>query len=456
MTAAAAIIATLLPQGTATPGQPAGADSMDGGFAGVLASVTGQATPAPQAQMAAPQGLHLATNDNSALTATLLSDDTSEGASGDPAETLVSLLASVAGAAAAPIAATPMTTTAPPEEAAPASGATTGATPKSNAMIASATLLQAALSSEQDLPQAAEAPAAAAPKAAAPDAQAQAPAPQTPPAQAAVPAAVSAQINALLNQAQAEAPATAPAPASAKTEAKTAKIETNSAVTRLTATLVAPDQASSDVETAEAVTAIRPQPADDTASELTSGEDKPAPVPIEPQADAPAAPTMAAPAAPILATLGQNLIKATAQTVSHFVDQVAAKFGAKSTEFQIALTPEGLGQVDVKLKITPDGALSAALSFDTPQAAAELRARASELQAALTQAGFDISDNAISFDVAGQNQGGGNGAAQADYLESLRERANRAVSDLADEAGAALASPPYSSPASGQGVDIRI
>jgi flagellar hook-length control protein FliK len=61
--------------------------------------------------------------------------------------------------------------------------------------------------------------------------------------------------------------------------------------------------------------------------------------------------------------------------------------------------------VDVKLQIGAEGRVSASMSFENPQAAADLRGRVEELKSALEQAGFKLSDNALSFDVAGQNAG---------------------------------------------------
>lgn len=477
MTAAAAIIATLLPQGAATPGQPAGGEGAQSGFADLLAGLIGQAGPATPNNTAAPQSSLLApsTGTDGALAAdagieaadALGADALSaEAASADAAASLLNLMASTAGAQPAPIAPLQITEPASANEAAPrATGAVMSPAPMTSTAAAAGTLLQASLAgANTDGALAADTAPLHGTQAPAQDS---APAPATAPAAApapqpaSVPAAISAQINALLNEAQAQPqaqppaqPTATPAPA-AKSDGKSAKIETNAAVTRLNGAVVPAGDAAVEVETAEAVTAVTGQANDDPVLEFTAADDKPAPAATSAETPAPMASPIAA-AAPILVALGQSVIKATAQTISHFVDQVAAKAGPKNTQFDIALTPEGLGNVDVKLTITPDGALTAALSFDTPQAAAELRARTAELQQALTQAGFDISESAISFDVTGQGQGGGNGEAQANYLESLRERANRAVTDLADEASAALANPPYSRPASGQGVDIRI
>ena len=77
----------------------------------------------------------------------------------------------------------------------------------------------------------------------------------------------------------------------------------------------------------------------------------------------------------------------------------------KTTRFDVALTPEGLGKVDVRIEIGRDGVLTAAMKFDTVHAAQELRGKANELRQALSDAGFNVADNALSFDVSSQNSG---------------------------------------------------
>ena len=95
------------------------------------------------------------------------------------------------------------------------------------------------------------------------------------------------------------------------------------------------------------------------------------------------------------------------QTVANLAAQIIKKLDGRSTRFDVALDPIGLGHVDVRVEIGAEGRMTASMAFDTPQAAAELRGRAGELRTALEQAGFDISGG-MSFDVAadgGQSQG---------------------------------------------------
>lgn len=80
----------------------------------------------------------------------------------------------------------------------------------------------------------------------------------------------------------------------------------------------------------------------------------------------------------------------------------------KATRFDMVLTPDALGKVDVRIEIGRDGVMTAAMKFDTVHAAQELRAKAGELRQALNDAGFNVADNGLSFDVSSQNQGQSN------------------------------------------------
>lgn len=99
--------------------------------------------------------------------------------------------------------------------------------------------------------------------------------------------------------------------------------------------------------------------------------------------------------------------RASIETTAQIAAQIVRKLEGRSTRFEMALTPEGLGQVDVSLDIDADGQLAARLAFDNPLAAAELRGRVDELRRQLQEAGFTVADDALSFSQrdasAGQN-----------------------------------------------------
>ncbi len=64
------------------------------------------------------------------------------------------------------------------------------------------------------------------------------------------------------------------------------------------------------------------------------------------------------------------------------------------------------------MRIGADGALSASLNFNSPQAADALRAHAGELRDALQQAGFNLSGSDLSFTAGGSGQQPGQGQGQ--------------------------------------------
>ena len=136
--------------------------------------------------------------------------------------------------------------------------------------------------------------------------------------------------------------------------------------------------------------------------------------------------------------------------VSQIATQVAKSVDGKSTRFDISLDPAGLGHVNVKVVIGAQGQIPAQLSFDNAHAAAEAKSQAGQLQQALEQAGFNISQGGLSFDVGGQGTGfaGQNAAAQQALATSVQ------APDLSTVAQTAPVAAALSRPASG--VDITI
>ncbi len=149
---------------------------------------------------------------------------------------------------------------------------------------------------------------------------------------------------------------------------------------------------------------------------------------------------------------------ATSETIANLTAQISKKLEGRATKFDVELTPAGLGHVSVSVEIAASGKMTAAMSFDSPQAAAEVRARSHELQRALEQAGFDLTGG-LSFDVNGErgNDGRGLGQQQQQNDGASRGRAFQAVLGTAGEAAetAAVAALQYAR-RSATGVDIRI
>jgi hypothetical protein len=100
-------------------------------------------------------------------------------------------------------------------------------------------------------------------------------------------------------------------------------------------------------------------------------------------------------------------------TVADLATQTAAQASTGASQFQITLTPEGLGQVSVTVNVGVEGKVSAAFAFEKPETAEALSGRASDLQKALEQVGFSLSDAGLSFSVAtSSSHGQGAGADQ--------------------------------------------
>jgi hypothetical protein len=138
-----------------------------------------------------------------------------------------------------------------------------------------------------------------------------------------------------------------------------------------------------------------------------------------------------------------------AEITAQLAAQITSRASAPRAAFDFALDPQGLGRVDVTLKIDPQGQLSAVLSFDSPNAAAEAKSRAADLQQALQQAGFDVGQSGLSF-----TSSGGQGQSTAWQTSS---QTSYAQSPVPTDAGAEIASHTSSlGAASAGGLDITI
>lgn len=156
-------------------------------------------------------------------------------------------------------------------------------------------------------------------------------------------------------------------------------------------------------------------------------------------AESPAAATATqdAPAAPA-EVVTSTLSRATVETTVQIAAQIARRLEGKQTRFDMILTPEDLGRVEVSLDIDPDGRLAARLAFDNPAAAADLRGRADELRRQLTDAGFHLAGDSLEFSERDPNAFSGG---------AFERGQNRAFSfaggkRLGDQADLAVAGPP--------------
>jgi flagellar hook-length control protein FliK len=123
-----------------------------------------------------------------------------------------------------------------------------------------------------------------------------------------------------------------------------------------------------------------------------------------PQAGADGAPSVFTPLATTAAPVAASTATPTTETVARLATQIVQTAQGAASQFSLTLHPEELGGVEVKIQVDRHGAVSASMTFDNPQAAADVKAHAAELKAALNQAGFDVSDDGLSFNSNGQGQ----------------------------------------------------
>lgn len=163
---------------------------------------------------------------------------------------------------------------------------------------------------------------------------------------------------------------------------------------------------------------------------VTPTEQADPPIPALASAEATTAEARAAEAAQSLSL--STTSRASVETTAQIAAQIVRKLEGRSTRFEMALTPEGLGQVDVSLDIDADGQLVARLAFDNPLAATELRGRVDELRRQLQEAGFTVADDALSF--SQRDPSAGQGSAFDRRPDPRNARAFGAASRLSAEA----------------------
>jgi flagellar hook-length control protein FliK len=167
--------------------------------------------------------------------------------------------------------------------------------------------------------------------------------------------------------------------------------------------------------------------------------------------------------APTTVAVSGGAAQANVSTVTNLAAQIVQQSGGKASRFDITLNPAGLGQVNVQVQITAKGELTAALTFQKPEAAGELQARAADLSQALKDAGFDIAPGGLSLAFAGDmgmgSSGGGaseNSAQDQQGWRNLSAGAFGAASRNAQVADLAALQAPVSRGAALRGLDIRI
>ena len=169
----------------------------------------------------------------------------------------------------------------------------------------------------------------------------------------------------------------------------------NAASTGLSDQVASPAAGSSGQQTAlPPITAIESSAAAAGATQPVSG----APAPST---------TTSPPAAPVVVTHASNLAQVTVETTVQIAAQITRKLEGRSTRFEMGMTPEGLGRVDISLDIDSGGKLTARLAFDNPLAATEMRGKADELRRELQDAGFTIANDGLEFSERQSSPDGG-------------------------------------------------
>jgi flagellar hook-length control protein FliK len=96
-------------------------------------------------------------------------------------------------------------------------------------------------------------------------------------------------------------------------------------------------------------------------------------------------------------SLAPAMSRAAVEATAQIAAQILKRLDGRSTRFEMSLTPDELGRVDIKLDIDSEGRLAARLAFDNPAAAADLKGRTDELRRQLEQQGFHVADDAFEF-----------------------------------------------------------
>lgn len=148
-----------------------------------------------------------------------------------------------------------------------------------------------------------------------------------------------------------------------------------------------------------------------------------------------------------------GLSRATIDATAQIAAQILRKLEGRSTRFEMALRPDDLGRVDVKLDIDSEGRLAARLAFDNPVAATDLRGRVDDLRRELEEAGFHLADDAVEF---AERDSGSSGFDRGQDARHGQNRAFAAASRLNAEID--VAQPPrwMALSLSPAGVDLKV
>ena len=87
-------------------------------------------------------------------------------------------------------------------------------------------------------------------------------------------------------------------------------------------------------------------------------------------------------------------------TVFQTWSNIMHRFDGKAQRFEIRLDPAELGKIDVKIEISQENKAQIVLAARSAEALAELNRGARSLEVALSEAGVELSENGLSFELA--------------------------------------------------------
>lgn len=148
-----------------------------------------------------------------------------------------------------------------------------------------------------------------------------------------------------------------------------------------------------------------------------------------------------------------GLSRTTIEATSQIAAQILRRLEGRSTRFEMALLPEELGRVDIKLDIDSEGRLAARLAFDNPAAATDLRGRVDELRRQLEDAGFHLAEDAFEF---AERDSGSSAFDRGHDSRGGSKRAFAAAQRLNAEADAAIPPRWMALSLSPSGVDVKV
>jgi flagellar hook-length control protein FliK len=124
-------------------------------------------------------------------------------------------------------------------------------------------------------------------------------------------------------------------------------------------------------------------------------------------------------------------VSRTPQLTPHTIPMLAAtmmrRLESGSRQFMMRLDPPELGQVEVKLTVAADKKVRAVVSADRPEALADLVRSARELTRALQDAGLDLDENGLTFQLNDPSSGDHKQNDQRDRNEHIAQTSETAL-----------------------------